>query len=143
MGYSKNKNGPMQSSNSVVNLIGRDTEIIGSLKSESDIRVDGKIQGKVSSKGKIVIGKSAVQEGDISCDIIDVVGTIKGNLYVKNKVVLQSTAKVLGDITTSQLIIEAGATFSGRCKMGGANENNTAIPHKQQLNKTEKEKQTS
>jgi len=110
----KNNDTPIPS----INLIGAGTSIEGEVKSNGDIRVDGTIKGSVFSKAKVVIGATGIVDGDIVCQNADIFGTIKGKTTVSELLFLKSTAKITGDITTSKLVVEVGASFTGACNMG-------------------------
>ena len=100
-----------------INIIGYGTEIQGSVSTMGDIRIEGKIIGDFASEQKLVIGQSGVIEGTINCRDCDVSGKVMGNIVVNEVVVLQSTAEIVGDIASRKLVIDAGAQFTGNCKM--------------------------
>ncbi len=101
-----------------VNLISAGTVIEGEVKSAGDIRIDGTVNGSVSSKAKIVIGSTGKIEGDIHCQNADISGTLNGKVNVAEMLHLKSTALVNGDIHTGKLVVEVGAAFTGNCNMG-------------------------
>ena len=101
-----------------INLIGAGTSIEGHVHSEGDIRIDGRVKGTVTSKSKVVLGATAVIDGDINCKNADISGKIKGKTSVNEMLYLNSTAVINGDISTGKLVVEVGATFSGSCNMG-------------------------
>lgn len=109
--------GPGGSSGSV-NLISSGTVIEGQIHCKGDIRVDGKVLGKISSKSKIVVGTTGEVDGDISCQHADVFGKYQGNMQVREILFMKSGCNVNGDVQTGKLVVEAGANFSGHCNMG-------------------------
>lgn len=113
----KKKVGVMGDSPDRLNVIVEGSKIIGDFIAESNVRIDGEIQGNVSSSAKIVIGRTGVINGNLVCADSDVEGRIEGVLKVENLLTLRSTAKVTGEITTAKIQIEEGAEFSGNCKM--------------------------
>jgi cytoskeletal protein CcmA (bactofilin family) len=106
------------SGNTAVNIIGAGTQIDGEIKSENDIRVDGKVKGTVTSKSKIVVGSTGIVDGDLICDNADISGKVFGKVEVSDMLYLKSTGYLEGDIVTGKLVVEAGARFTGSCKMG-------------------------
>ena len=102
----------------VVNMIGSGTVITGDIQSSGDIRVDGTLNGSVNTKGKVVLGKEGIIEGDVVCNDADISGVIKAKISVSQLLSLKSTAKLNGDIITNKLSIEPGASFTGSCSMG-------------------------
>ena len=105
-------------SQSIVNIIGSDTVIDGSISSESDVRVDGHVKGTLITKSKVVIGTSGLIEGDVACNNADVSGKVEGKMTVMELLKLNGSAVIEGDIITNKLIVEAGAQFNGSCRMG-------------------------
>jgi len=102
-----------------LNRLVEGTEIIGDIKADSNIRIDGKLKGTITTKGRLVIGPTGSIEGEIVCENADIEGSFVGKIIVNQLLSLKSTAKFIGDIQTSKLAIEPGATFSGNCSMGG------------------------
>ncbi|MBR76726.1 MAG: cell shape determination protein CcmA [Flavobacteriales bacterium] len=107
-----------ENNNSVVNIIGQGTSILGDINSNGDIRVDGTLKGSIKTEGKVVLGKEGVVEGDVICQNADISGVIKAKITVSNLLSLKDTAKLKGDIVTNKLSIEPGAEFTGSCSMG-------------------------
>ena len=107
-----------ENNNSVVNIIGQGTSILGDINSNGDIRVDGTLKGSIKTEGKVVLGKEGVVEGDVICQNADISGIIKAKITVSNLLSLKDTAKLKGDIVTNKLSIEPGAEFTGSCSMG-------------------------
>ena len=113
-----------ENNNSVVNIIGQGTSILGDINSNGDIRIDGTLKGSIKTEGKVVLGKEGVVEGDVVCQNADISGTIKAKITVSNLLSLKETAKLNGDIVTNKLSIEPGAEFTGSCSMGGGYKRN-------------------
>jgi cytoskeletal protein CcmA (bactofilin family) len=106
------------------------TKIVGDIFSESNLRIDGEVQGNISTKGKVVIGENGVVNGNLTCQEADIEGKIGGKLSIEGLLILRETANVAGDIQTARLHMEEGALFLGSCAMRNASskENTTSIP---------------
>lgn len=113
MKKAKNSNGESQ----VPNIIAQGTSVTGDLISNGDFRIEGTLNGTISTKGRIVIGETGVVEGDISCQNADISGKVSGNIIVEELTMLKVTSKFEGHIRTTRLAIEPGALFSGQCVM--------------------------
>ena len=61
-----------------ISRISAGTIIKGEIISPCDIRIDGTFEGKIQSKGRVVVGESAHIKGDIVCDSIDLWGKVEG-----------------------------------------------------------------
>ncbi|HMN04485.1 MAG TPA: polymer-forming cytoskeletal protein [Flavobacteriales bacterium] len=102
-----------------INSIMEGTSIEGELKSDSNVRIDGRVKGTIQVRGRLIVGATGVVEGDIHCQSSDIEGTVNGKIFCQDLLSLKATAKLTGDIRTKQLAIEPGAVFSGNCDMGG------------------------
>lgn len=94
------------------------TKIVGEVFSDSDIRIDGNVDGNINCKAKIILGQTAAVKGELVCQNADISCNITGNIYVENLLKLNASANVKGDIYTQKLVIESGAVFVGKCDMG-------------------------
>ena len=115
---SKETTKPQPPAPAAINLISAGTSIDGEIQSDGDIRIDGKVNGKVTSKAKIVVGNTGVVTGDLICDNADVSGKVFGKVQVEDMLFLKSSGYLEGDIITNKLVVESGARFSGSCRMG-------------------------
>lgn len=98
-------------------IIANGTKIVGNIDMEGSIRIDGFIQGKVSSSDTLTVGKTGVVDGEVIVKVAIVGGKIKGNLVASQKVELESKATILGDVKTRIFVIKEGGIFHGKCSM--------------------------
>ncbi len=118
----KNTDNMQKSSDIAVNVndvtrISRGASITGDIVSSADIRVDGEVSGTIFSEGKIVVGETAVINGNILCTNLDLWGKLEGEVYVKDTLSVKSLATVSGSIHVNKLQVELGARFNGTCGM--------------------------
>lgn len=106
--------------NNNLNILGSGTTIVGNIVSQGDVRVDGVLEGNLTTQSKLVIGTTGRIAGEIKCRDCEVSGTVKGKMQVENLLMLKATAVVEGEIRTSKLAIEPNAVFSGTCSMSTA-----------------------
>ena len=100
-----------------ISRISSGTYFKGELSSPYDLRIDGIFDGKIFSKGRVVIGETADVSGEVMCENVDLWGTMKGIFYVKDTLVLKSDCNMAGELHTRKLFVELGAIFNGTCKM--------------------------
>lgn len=98
-----------------ISRISAGTVIKGEIISPTDIRIDGTFEGKLTSKGRVVLGESAIVKGDIICANIDLWGKVDGNLFVKDTLSLKEGCVMNGNLHIRRLAVELGATFNGTC----------------------------
>ncbi|MCL2375521.1 MAG: polymer-forming cytoskeletal protein [Firmicutes bacterium] len=101
----------------VETLIAADIVIKGNLSTEKSLRIDGKLIGGIDKALGVIVGESAVIEGNITADAVLVGGTIKGNITAADGIEILPNAKVIGDIKTNILSIGEGAVFEGASSM--------------------------
>jgi len=99
----------------------------GEMEFEDTMRIDGRFNGRITSKNELIVGESAHIEGDIHVGRIAISGTVVGKIVADLRVEIHRNGKVYSDIDTPALIIEEGAIFQGNCVMGDKKGNVTAI----------------
>ena len=99
-----------------VSRISTGTVVKGEIQSPYDLRIDGTFEGKIQTKGRVVIGESAIIKGNIICENIDLWGVVEGDLFVKDTLALKEGCKMNGNINISRLAVELGAIFNGTCR---------------------------
>ena len=76
--FSDKKQKNMDSKNNVkINFIEPNTKIVGEIESKSDFRIDGTLEGKINTSGRVVIGKEGTVSGEVHCGYADVIGNFK------------------------------------------------------------------
>ena len=100
-----------------ISRISAGTVIKGEILSPYDIRIDGTFEGRVQTKGRVVIGESALVKGDIICENADLWGKMEGNLYVKDTLSLMEGCSMEGNLHVKRLSVELGSIFNGNCRM--------------------------
>jgi excisionase family DNA binding protein len=88
-----------------------------SFKDPVNLRINGKFEGTLDTKGNLTVGETANVEAHIIGENIIIAGRVKGDVVAKSRLVLLPTASVTGEIKTPKLNIVEGAIFQGRCQM--------------------------
>ena len=119
----KDKNNPYaMTGEESFTFLGKGSQFKGIVTFEGTIRIDGRLEGEIHTKGTLVVGEHAVIEGDVSADVVISGGRVTGNIIAKEKVQLLSTGVVLGTIKAPLLSVEEGARFMGNCEAEGRGE---------------------
>jgi len=82
-----------------------------------NLRINGKFEGNLSTKGKLMVGQKANIKADIVGEEISIAGNVTGNIKASSSLKLESTAKLLGDISTPKIEISGGAVLDGHLTM--------------------------
>ena len=98
-----------------------DASMSGTLtfKDPVNLRINGKFEGNLDTRGNLTIGPTATVSGDIKGDTVIIGGKIKGQITAKEELVILANAVVEGDIFPYRLNIESGGIFQGKCTMLG------------------------
>jgi cytoskeletal protein CcmA (bactofilin family) len=99
------------------NAISKETRIKGNIDAHGNIRIEGTVEGFITSKSKIVIGDSAVIKGNITSVEAEISGKVDGEVVCSEILYLKKTSYISGNIITRKLVVENGAVFDGQCQM--------------------------
>lgn len=109
---------PADNSADCATVIGNDVVIKGEITVEKGLRVDGQIEGAVTTKGRVHVGKTGTLNAEVNGGSVIVEGKVKGNVTAFDRVTLEATSNVSGDLTATKLVVNEGATFSGKVNVG-------------------------
>lgn len=99
-------------------VINADASFKGDFSSEGAMRIEGKVEGKIGSKGRLTVGKGAQVIGEATVAQAVIEGTLKGNIIASERVELASSARVTGDIRAPRLVVGEGAVLQGNVSIG-------------------------
>jgi cytoskeletal protein CcmA (bactofilin family) len=91
--------------------------VIGELSFEGAVRIDGEIEGEITTKESLVIGESAVVTAQIKANSIIIEGKASGDIMASRRLEIRSSARVTGNLTCPLVIVHEGAIFEGHCSM--------------------------
>ncbi len=116
---------PQGAAGGVPSIISPDLEIVGDLKTDGEIQIDGTVKGDVKGH-MLTVGEQGKIDGSTVAETVRIFGTVNGRVQAKT-VRLDKSAKVTADITHETLTIEAGAYFEGKVhRLRGASSGGTA-----------------
>ena len=110
------------SSGGVHNVLAGGTIVTGTIMTDSDFRLDGRIEGEIVCKGKMVIGPKGYVKGNIMTVNAEILGMVEGVIRTRERLVLKSSAEIKGDIFIQTIEIEPGAKLNGTITMSGKEE---------------------
>ncbi len=88
-----------------------------SFKDPVNLRINGKFEGNLDTRGNLTVGATAVINADIVGDNIIIGGKVKGKITARERLTLLPQAVVEGSIFPAKLNIAEGAVFEGHCSM--------------------------
>jgi cytoskeletal protein CcmA (bactofilin family) len=101
----------------IIAFLGKGTEFKGVITYEGTIRIDGRVEGEIVTKGTLIVGETALIDAEVTAGTVVSGGRITGNVRAYDKVHLLSTAVQNGLITAPSLVVEEGVLFNGKCEM--------------------------
>ena len=100
-------------------LLGRGVSVMGDIRFDDKLQVEGKVVGKViSEKGTLIIEEGGRVEAQIEVGVCIIRGTVEGNINARSRIEIHKSSRVRSDMTTPVLLVEEGAVFNGSVGMG-------------------------
>lgn len=95
-------------------IIGASLHIEGTIASEEDVVIAGKLSGSVKTSKNVTVHTGAHIDADVTAHDVLVSGEVTGNITAQGSVTLSATANVTGDIIANHIAIESGAQLKGQ-----------------------------
>jgi cytoskeletal protein CcmA (bactofilin family) len=101
-----------------VALIGQGISISGDVKAETNLQVEGRIEGRIIQCAQDVeIGETGHVTASVMANVVTVAGVVTGDIGGKEKVLISRTGRVQGNIIAPRVQLEDGALFRGSIDM--------------------------
>ncbi|HEX4968879.1 MAG TPA: polymer-forming cytoskeletal protein [Nitrospiraceae bacterium] len=101
-----------------ITLLAKGVVLKGEIHVEGTVRIDGRLDGEIQTKGQVIIGEDGLVHGTITCGTLVSSGRIKAKVTANERVQLLKTATLIGEILTPVLTMEEGAKLQGTTDMG-------------------------
>jgi len=92
-------------------LIGADLTVQGTMTSQGEIQIDGRVEGAVRAR-TVIVGDKASVDGEIVADALTIRGHASGIIQARN-LRLSAGARVEGELFQEVLTVEMGAHLDG------------------------------
>ena len=80
-------------------------------------RIDGRLEGLITSSGLLIIGVNARIKADISGQTIVVMGLVEGNVRATKRLLIEEHGKISGNVSTPVLSVKNGGKINGEIYM--------------------------
>ena len=100
-----------------MNIIGAGTVVEGKIRSQGNVRIDGKLIGEITASESLSIGITGEVEGNVAAKNVIVGGKVRGTINASEKIVFEGKSVVRGDIRATRLVVDEGSIFDGRVSM--------------------------
>lgn len=98
-------------------IIGPELSIDGDLTSEEDVRIEGRVLGRVTTQGAVDVGPGGQVTSEVTGRTVNVAGTVTASVNASERVDLLAGGRLIGDVKAPRLTIADGATFRGKVDM--------------------------
>ncbi|MFC4872517.1 bactofilin family protein [Negadavirga shengliensis] len=113
--------------------------MIGDIDSNNDLRVEGIIQGNITTSKKIIVGSTGQIIGNVKASHLCIMGEIVGDILVTDTTRICETGIVNGTITSGQLQVDPGAELEATVKKLKSTSKNDAVKLYEGKNEEKKE----
>ena len=101
-----------------ITLLAKGVLLKGEIHVEGTVRIDGRLEGEIQTKGQVIIGEDGLVQGTITAGTVISSGRIKAKVTAMERVQLMKTATLIGEVHTPVLMMEEGARIQGVTDMG-------------------------
>ncbi len=101
-----------------ITLLAKGVLLTGEIHVEGTVRIDGRLDGEIQTKGQVIIGEDGLVQGTITAGTVISSGRIKAKVTATERVQLLKTATLIGEVHSPVLIMEEGARIQGVTDMG-------------------------
>lgn len=102
---------------SAFSMLGADTTLIGNIRAQTDLHIEGKVEGDIACQS-LVQGEGSEISGAVEAQSVRLAGLVRGSVVAREVVILR-TARIEGDLSYDALTIEQGARLDGRLSPNG------------------------
>src|ERR671911_1456995 len=95
-------------------VVGRGTQLEGTLLSAESIRIDGEAKGTIAARGDVILSSHSHVEADIRAENVVMGGELRGNIRARTRTELAAGGRLVGKIRSKLLVVREGAQFSGQ-----------------------------
>jgi cytoskeletal protein CcmA (bactofilin family) len=101
-----------------VAMIGQGISITGDVNANSDLKIEGTIEGRsIQSAHDVEIGEHGKVTASIIAKVVKIAGEVTGDVSGSEKVLIARSGKVQGNIDAPRVQLEDGALFRGSIDM--------------------------
>ncbi len=109
-------------------LIGKTLLVKGEVFSEDEILIEGRIQGKIKVKNRVVVGRNGIVEAEIDARDIVIQGKVTGDVRGSQRVEIVPAGILHGNIHAPRVVIADSGFFEGSIEMRPREEKASAPP---------------
>jgi cytoskeletal protein CcmA (bactofilin family) len=101
-----------------LSIVAADLTVVGELRTEGVVKIDGTVEGNVRAARQVLISKGGHVRGDVVTKEAIIGGRVAGSIQASERVEVQDAATVEGDIVTQRILVHEGGEVNGNVRMG-------------------------
>jgi cytoskeletal protein CcmA (bactofilin family) len=98
-------------------FLGKGAKIVGTISFDGPAQIEGEVEGEITSRDTLTIGRTASLKATIKGTTVVVHGKVTGNVEASSRLEMHAPSRIDGDVVTSKLVVHEGALLNGRCTM--------------------------
>jgi cytoskeletal protein CcmA (bactofilin family) len=99
---------------SAATIIAAGTTVSGPLEAVGDVRVAGRVDGKLRASGAVTVFAGGAVTAELRADRVRIEGAVIGNVFASDRIEVAAGARVVGDLRATVVELAAGAVVEGR-----------------------------
>jgi len=103
-----------------ITLLAKGVVIKGEIRVDGTVRIDGRLEGEIHTKGTVVIGEDGMVQGTVTAGTLINSGKVKATVTATERIQLLKTGMLIGEVHTPNFVMEDGSKFQGLSDMGVA-----------------------
>ena len=109
-------------------ILGPTIRFKGDLSAEEDLIIQGTIEGSISHKQRLTIGRESTVHASVDAQQVIIEGNVEGDVQAEKSVEIKESACMKGNIKAPSVTIQQGANFNGNVDMGAGNGAQSTVP---------------
>lgn len=100
-----------------VSVLGGGMVVKGDVSGEGEFRIQGTVEGSVSTTGRVIVEASGEVKGDVEAAEVVASGKVFGKITASGSVRLESGCEITADIHAAVISLEEGGIVNGTLEM--------------------------
>jgi len=97
-----------------LSFIGEGITVVGSLDfGDGEVRLDGRLEGKILGHGSLIIGERGSLQGEIDVGSLVLHGRVDGIVVASDAIRITRTGRLCGRLYAVKFLIDEGGIFEG------------------------------
>lgn len=98
-------------------IIGQATRFEGKIYCETDLHVEGQVNGDIHCLRDVIVGESGKLTSVVHANNLILSGLLDGNVIVTGTCIIEPTGKLTGEVESGAFVIHEGGIFNGVSRM--------------------------